>query len=440
MKVVPVTCPHCGARLRVESTILYVRCEYCGTNARLQARTRMLERIDMPGMPPGPQGQPWPHSAPPPMRPMMPPMPAPPRRAGGNTVVLGVVAGMVSLLGVGAGAMFMTTSRVHDAARAGTTPAATGGAAATKQAPAPKREWNTSHGILVAKLDGDEVPEIIGRASHEGKQDVHLIALDGATGRVRWESEVISTSSSGSRAQLWLAGDLLLLVEHHTVRAYETASGRAKWSVKLDEHVQSVCDGGADAVLAVGADGDARRVRRSNGQVIETVAQKKPCAPLPDDARVNRSQYEGDLGRKYGMQSARSYRHGAREAAGIGAGKIIVGGRSTGTPVATVAAVDAKGGLRWKTTVSPVPLESPDQYPSSVAIGEQEVCMPYTQGLHQEAWHATCFALADGKRTFDVENKSRFGDLLVVGRGLLAVTGGELVMFELETGARRWQL
>jgi DNA-directed RNA polymerase subunit RPC12/RpoP len=121
MKVVAVSCPHCGARLRIESTVLYVRCEYCGTAARLQAKTRMLERVvlppgtsPVPGLTHGPVPAPpyppqMPHAHPhahphPHPHPRMPQPPGRPRAANRGQLIVAV--GTMMALGTAGGAAY----------------------------------------------------------------------------------------------------------------------------------------------------------------------------------------------------------------------------------------------------------------------------------------------------------------------------------------------
>ncbi len=45
MKAIQVTCPNCGAKLKVDEASSLVTCEYCGTASTIQRRTRILERV-----------------------------------------------------------------------------------------------------------------------------------------------------------------------------------------------------------------------------------------------------------------------------------------------------------------------------------------------------------------------------------------------------------
>ncbi len=425
MKVVAASCPHCGARLRVESTVLYVRCEYCGTTSRLQARTRMLERVVLP---PGAVPAPLRRPPPPPLAPMPAAAPTPsPRWA----PAIGAIV-TIMVLGSAAGSAYMTSRRARDAAAApDTTPRPIAVAAAAPD-PLPGRGWIEDHGVLVVDVDGDAVLDVIGRNAEESRDAVRITALDGATGRPRWRSEVVANAGSYSTGRLVLAGDAVLLVDNHTLRAFEVATGATRWSAKLDERIASMCAGGDGAVLAVGADGAARSVRLSDGAVVGKERRPRSCGELPtDEQRRSYPRWDWSLARKAGLKGPDGY---------LAPGGTILGGaRATGTPIATLAAFDARGKLRWKTAVSPEPLESDDRYPSNVVVGEREVCCTYSQGLASRTWHAACFALEDGRRIWDLEHGTPLRGLRILGRSLLASSYRTIMLLDLESGARRWQ-
>ncbi|MBP6837919.1 MAG: hypothetical protein KA190_11480, partial [Kofleriaceae bacterium] len=59
MRLIPVRCPQCGASQQVDDDAATVTCSYCGTSARVQGRSKILQ-VPRP-MPTGPTTPPsWP--------------------------------------------------------------------------------------------------------------------------------------------------------------------------------------------------------------------------------------------------------------------------------------------------------------------------------------------------------------------------------------------
>jgi outer membrane protein assembly factor BamB len=448
MKVVAVACPHCGARLRIESTVLYVRCEYCGTAARLQAKTRMLERVvlppgtsPVPGLTHGPMPAPQQPQQPPPQQQHPYPhphphqrMPQPPvpqvRPPAANRGQLIVAVGTMMALGTAGGAAYFTSMKARQAtAVQPESPAAV--KAATK--PGPKRQWIGDRAPLTVDIDRDSVPDVIGRTGTETWQaEVRIVAVSGASGKLLWESEVIAERAHHTAPRLVIDGELILIVENHTLRAFAVADGKSRWSAKLDERISKLCAGDDSVVLAMGADDALRSVQRADGAVVPNAPGRKGCKELStDESRgTNTSWADGALGRKHGLSSPDRFT--------TPMGPVFAGSRSTGTPIAMLAAFDAKGGLRWKAPVSPDPLDSNQRTPGDVVIGDREVCCTYSQGLSKRKEHLACFALEDGRRLWDLEQEYSPNHLRVIGRTLLGTTSRQLMMFELESGKLRW--
>lgn len=449
MKVVAVACPHCGARLRVESTVLYVRCEYCGTAARLQAKTRMLERVVLPpGTSPVPGLTHGPMAAPPypPQVPQQPPhpyphphprMPQPPvpqiRPPGVNRAPLIGVVGMMMALGTAGGAAYFTSMKARPTPTVQPERPMAAQAAQAPTQPGAERQWVGDRAPFTVDIDRDSVPDVIGRTGTKPwLAAIRIAAVSGASGKLLWESEDIAERSHHTSGRLVLDGDLVLVIENHTLRAFAVADGKPRWSAKLDERISKLCAGGDGVVLAMGADNAIRSVQRADGAVVPSAPGRKGCKELPTDA--DRSTYtswgDGTIARKHGIASPDRF--------ATPLGPVFAGARATGTPIAMLAAFDAKGGLRWKAPVSTDPLDSDQRSPDNVVIGDREVCCSYSQGLSKRKWHFACFALEDGRRLWDLEQESYLRHVRLIGRTLLGSTNDQLLMFELESGKLRW--
>lgn len=432
MKAIVVTCPNCGARLQVSDASSTVRCEYCETHAQIQRRT-MFTRAPLP-----------------PQMPTMPRMPVAVQRGPNIGVMIGVGTGVTMALG-----MVLAIFLVKLPSR----PSASQRAAwrAGAQEDIGKGNWQGAAPILV-DVTGDGVPDIFGRSRRVTPKDqIRAILIDGATGKPRWESDVLGTYIDTYQSPLALAGDLALFAaQNGEVRAIEMASGKSRWSVKLPDRTERFCATASD-VVAVGVDGVERPLQRATGQAgsAEAVAEAaspapveakvpsrakrrkappaKPraCASVPDDRLVERGFIPTSSGvnARYDLASAQIYE-------GPG-GRVVSGGRARGTTVPTIVRIDAAGDALWRVEVPPDPLAA-YAAPARAVVGDREVCAGYMlTAQSREAAHLTCFELADGKRRWDIAPGGGTERFQIVGRTLLLQNGG-LELRDLETGALRW--
>lgn len=413
-----------------------VRCEYCETHAQIQRRTSMFMRAPMP-----------------PQMPTMPRMPVAVQRGPSVGVMIGVGTGITMGLGMAIAILVVglsprsATSRQRAAWRADAQEAIGQG------------QWQGAAPIVV-DATGDGVPDIFGRSRRVTPKDqIRAILIDGATGKPRWESEVLGTYIDTYQGTLALAGDLALFAgQSGEVRAIAMATGKTKWSAKLAERTERFCASG-DNVIAVGTDGVERPLQRANGQagIAEAVsevpaapvapeprvparakrrkappppAKPRACTSLPDDRLVERFIPLGyEVNKKYDLASGQLYE-------GPG-GRVMSGGRVRGTGVPTLVRIDEHDNVMWRVEVPPDPLAA-YAAPSRIAIGEREVCAGYMlTAQSRESAHLTCFELADGKRRWDVAPGGGTERFQIIGRTLLLHNGG-LELRDLETGALRW--
>jgi len=416
MKAVQVTCPNCGARLRVGEVEPVVQCDYCGTASRVQRRTRFLERA----LPPPADG------------------PAPIAVQQHNPAVVFVLIGAV------AGTLVMGGIVASVVARAPSN------ASRPISAAAPAREvarpsW-AGRAPLVADLDGDGTPDLVGRARRVHPVDqITLLALDGATGALRWESEPLGTYGETYQGTLALAGDTVIFASPRgELRTFALATGQAVWRRQLDERIEQLCQGDDDATFrALGKDGIVRVLRRDDGEVSVDApaanarpAQRKPtCVGLPDDeARMpgrflhhDRSKLPRDLPLDV---------EGAFERP---TETVLHGRRKTGTQAAMLAVLDGDRRLRWSAVVPTDPLGSVERAPLMVVPSEEAVCASYYGESVAGAIRVTCFAMADGARLWDWTGNQWTSLLGRVGAALAISDGSALLAVEIATGATRWK-
>jgi outer membrane protein assembly factor BamB len=302
--------------------------------------------------------------------------------------------------------------------------------------------WQGTDSVLVADVDGDGTPELIGRGRQVHAGDVvMLLALDLATGTPKWTSEVLGTYSETYRGALALSGDLILFSnDTGEIQTFNVADGKRRWRAQLDERAEQFCAGDATTVIAVGKDDVLRPLARADGAAGPTRTapgkgkspwdKPPPCEVLPSDDTTAFERHtkaaRGHGGEAHGINVS------SRFALPDG-GTLLSGARAEGTRVTTLVALDAKGNQSWRTTaaVDALSAEGAARY---VVLGEREVCILY----YARDSRVGCFGLADGKRLWDVEAPSFFEGLIVIGRTLVMTTHRNLQVMELDTGTVRW--
>jgi outer membrane protein assembly factor BamB/DNA-directed RNA polymerase subunit RPC12/RpoP len=421
VKAILVTCPHCGARVQVTGTSDTVRCEYCGTVALVQRRTRVLERV----LPP------------PPRPPDKKPMPVAVQRRTGMSFV--ALFGALLPMLIGAGVTLYTSREAQRAVQAipGIGPALV---------PADAPEWQGTDAVIVL-ANGD----IVGRSRRVRQRDeVRVMRIDGATGKLRWESPPLGTYSDTYQGKLAVSDPELVLFasSRAELRAFALASGKELWKAQLPERVAQLCQTHPDVIDVVTTDGVQHPLLRATGKpagalgsIVEEAPKKKPakkekraCARLPDDSsasdRPTPSTY--DLGRRVGLSVDRVL--------ALPDGRLVSGTRDKGTRVPTLVAVDARSKQRWRAEVPTDPLGAQERAAEDVAVGPSQVCAAYHAESITTPKHITCFALSDGHRLWDAVGGNSVNLLQVTPGGLLVGSYGALELRELATGAVRWTL
>jgi len=423
VKAILVTCPHCGARVQVTGTSDTVRCEYCGTVALVQRRTRVLERV----LPP------------PPRQPDKKPMPVAVQRRSGMSAV--ALLGALLPMAIGVGVTIYTSQAARRAVQSipGVGPALV---------PADAPEWQGTDAVIVL-ANGD----IVGRSRRVRQRDeVRIMRIDGGTGKLRWESPPLGTYSDTYQGKLAVSDpDVVLFASSRAeLRAFALATGKELWKAQLPERVSQLCQTNPDVIDVLTTDGVQHPLLRATGKpagalgsIVEepAPAKKKPgkkdkriCARLPDDSstseRPSPSTY--DLGRRVGLSVDRVLT--------LADGRLVSGTRDKGTRVPTLVAVDAKNKQRWRVEVPTDPLGAQERAAEDVAVGPSQVCAAYHAESITTPKHITCFALSDGHRLWDVVGGNSVNLLQVTPGGLLVGSYGALEVRELATGAVRWSL
>lgn len=396
-----MTCPQCGANLRADGTMTSVTCTYCGTQARIQARSRVFQ-----------VPQPLPTHLP----------PAPVVRQPVSKVVF--LVPLVVMMAAGAsGYVFSRNARraVEQAVNAGKD----------------RMDWHGDAPVL-ADADGDGEPDLIGTVRYVLDGDrVHLAAFSPRTGARLWQSEALGTGSTLSQLVLGAAGGLVYLaLPDGTLAARDARTGAARWQVQLGEKVDGLCAGDGGAVVVEAAD--------DRWWSVDAAGQRTEAKPLlrldrsgskPDDAlrRFLALGVEGAPGvctaidnlawsRPVGLLTLDNWStlptvdgmYVERLVRRPGGPTVAIGYKSPGTSVPMLAGLDGKRAL-WTAEIpghDPLTSSSEDNL---IGLSDRAAFALYTPGNGSSATIATAFDLADGRRLWERELAApRVGSLRVV--------------------------
>jgi hypothetical protein len=220
------------------------------------------------------------------------------------------------------------------------------------------------------------------------------------------------------------------------------ADGKQRWSVKLEERGEGFCEATDTTIKVLGKDDLIRVVDRADGKVIETVPAQPlkhgrmthaPCTRIHDDDLVDTgSDHARDLSDKLAI-------YADRLTVGPG-GRVLSGGRKTGTHVPTLVVIDPNDKELLSIPVPADPLGAIERSPEVVAVGEHEVCASYYTDSVAKPQHVACFAIADGKRLWDIEaGGSALRAAWMMNGAVVVASVGKLEVFDVQTGKPRWQ-
>jgi outer membrane protein assembly factor BamB len=160
---------------------------------------------------------------------------------------------------------------------------------------------------------------------------------------------------------------------------------------------------------------------------------KPKCTRLPDDGRT---EYEDmreqgtthDVGKKLAL-----YVEGY--VAVPGGGRILGAQREQGTHVTTLVALDDHDNERWRIVPSSNPLGA-DGTPRHLTAGPAHVCADWSDSSGERIG---CFALADGKKLWEMPAVSFLDGLAMAGNSLILVANDGVGVYDAETGKLRWK-
>lgn len=297
--------------------------------------------------------------------------------------------------------------------------------------------WQGTDGILI---DGTR---LIGRGREVQNGDiVRLIALDIATGALKWQTDPLGTYSDTYRGLLAIDRDALVYTtEKGEVRTFALADGKPRWRVQLDERAKEICVGSEREIVIATADAQLRFLSRTDGKQTKTEKAIKRrsfrARSCPKSAPTDTQTPFELLKETTDVPSALERKLDLDIDAIVDGpgGRVASGERPKGTRVTTLIALDADNGERWRTTASADPLGA-EGAPRTVTVGDDTVCIVY----YGSEYRLACFALGDGKRLWDDAAPSFFEGLYALGDTLVMTTHRHLEVRELRTGKIRWTL
>lgn len=415
-RAISVKCPNCAAFLRADAEKPVVTCEYCGVTARLQARTRVLERKKP--LPPGPQEM---------------PVAVESRSRIWLAKILGApisLAGIATFWLLHGGANLAVRETVRAVAKELQDTAAL----ATHFG----STWQGTGNMFLVDVNGDGTLDPIGRTRHVGAGDeVTISAFDGERGDRLWESEPIGSYSDTLSHPVVLRADQILAADAGGgVRAIALTDGRTLWRQVLGEQVVAFCEGG-DRVVARLSDATWRALDPRTGEST-TVAARKSCTPLPSDkdnpnAFVERDMYRrrGRLPRVKGMHVMSAI------------GDVAIGVKSPGTPIPLLARVVGEK-VAWI-----VELPGQDRLSASgaplLAVGTPDAVVALYERKSPRSYRLVRIDLAQGLRVWEVELPDTgsievFEGIAASGRHVFISAWGHLDAFDLATGKHVYRI
>jgi outer membrane protein assembly factor BamB len=270
--------------------------------------------------------------------------------------------------------------------------------------------WEGVHGAIVVDVNGDHVPDLVGRVRYVITGDrVALAAFDGQSGDKLWESDALGGYTETYQGVLGLADDALLFAAPSgELRAYGVRDGKKRWSSSLPEKATGFCKAERPGDVRVRlADQRSSHVRLSDGQASAASPQPAPPAHGPrgkekeGEACVRLASDDGKTGDPgYELRSAGSFDVAVEgmsvraELQRAGGPKIVFGTREKGTSVPMIAAVFEDASRNWKSDLAGTrPLETGPFAPELGAVTTSRAFTEYGYTDIMKPHALVCFDL-----------------------------------------------
>jgi outer membrane protein assembly factor BamB len=312
--------------------------------------------------------------------------------------------------------------------------------------------WEGVHGAILTDVNGDHVPDLVGRVRYVlGGDRVALAAFDGQSGDKLWESETLGNYTSTYQGVLGLADDALLFASASgDLRAYGVRDGKKRWSSSLPEKATGFCRAERPGDVRVRlADQRSSHVRLSDGQASAPAAAPAPSAHAPrgkekeNDPCVRLASDDGKTGDPgYDLRGAGSFDVAVEgmtvraEMQRPGGPKIVLGTREKGTSVPMIAAVFDDAGHNWKSDLAGTrPLDTGPFAPDlgAVTTGRAFTEYGYTDIMKPHA--VVCFDLG-GHRQWEtvLPSKDPIGAIQATDQRVFVSQWGRLSAYDAASG------
>jgi outer membrane protein assembly factor BamB len=352
MKLIPLQCPSCGAKLRVPAAAT-VTCEYCGTESVVQRREGLLERavpleeaVDLP---------------------------VATQRHSGRWALLAIALPLsCPAVGLAAGVYEFT-----------------------------RLDWMGFSQPILADVDGDGDADAVGLVQR-GNQDAFVAAFDGKTGEQLWGTDKIGDHAAAVAGSLVVAdGTVLFIGGTGALTAFDGKTGETRWkNPGLGEKVRDVCSTEPGTLVVQLADRTHRVLGLSTGSI--STDAPGTCKPVWYDKRP----FSPDTPTTEAPRATAGNVRG-EVAFDTGDGWLLAGYKDRGSRVPMLAMtdpanLDERGELsaRWVTAVpASNPLEARGELLVTVSDDTAFAVYELKEGLP----HLTAVSLANGIRRWDVE-------------------------------------
>ncbi|MBA2538245.1 MAG: PQQ-binding-like beta-propeller repeat protein [Deltaproteobacteria bacterium] len=459
MRAVIVRCPNCNANLQVQSTVISATCQYCGTVARIQARTAMFQIPKAPAMPV--QSAQMMNADRIAQLQQLAKMPIAVQKASVFLVLLPLI-----LMAVIGGGVYFAVNKAR-----GTFGGLVGNS----------MMW-AGHPPTVMDLDGDGMGDLVGlvRYVHSGDR-AHFAAYSGKTGNQLWESEQVGTYSDLTQTQFGGVGGVLYVAtkDGKLIARNAKDKGTLKWEISFGEKIDAMCGNGNELSVATADQKwwivDAAGKKRAGKKLIRLDRDY-----TNDDAKNHFASVGGEggdvcipLGWNHRTPSGVVALQAWRDVANIdgmriemlikrpGGPAIAIGSKQPGTSVPLLARLGAAPvpppedpkkrrthrdekellpGAAWKTEVPAVDPLNSRLDAEHVTLSDKAVFALYQ--ISNSKHHLAAFDLASGKRLWDREIAHGSGFVVVgltfTGDVVALSTWSSLTAYAVSDGSDRY--
>jgi outer membrane protein assembly factor BamB len=314
--------------------------------------------------------------------------------------------------------------------------------------------WEGVHGAIVTDVNGDHVPDLVGRVRYViGGDRVTLGAFDGRDGSELWESDALGTYTQTYQGALGLADDTLLFASSAgELRAFSARDGKKLWTSSLPEKPAGYCRGDRPGEVRVRlVDQRFAQVRLSDGQAgAATAPSSPPSARVPHfkekeaDPCVHLASDDGNAGDP-GTDVRSSGNHDITvEGMNIrmvlqrpGGPRVALGTRDRGTSVPMIAAVfDGDPSRNWKSDLAGTrPLETGPFASEHGALTASHAFTDYGYSDSRQPHTLVCFDLG-GHRQWETPLPGRdpIGSIQATDQHVIVSQWGRLTAYDAATG------